>query len=208
MASVLAFAAGCGVGDAPTLEGPVPTLPTGSVSPGAAHQPGPSPQPSASGTVPALDLRAVLLGDPGVDSRIKAELINCSGCDLLRPLYARLTGSDEDDVVVSVREPPGTGGASGWAADADGDDLQATYAYQVQSGTTRQIYAFTGDDYAVAVQGGDLIVMEPLYAALDPRCCPSGVRILRNRWNGSRLVTVQVTDTTGAPSARATAPDP
>ncbi|WP_263250031.1 hypothetical protein [Saccharopolyspora rosea] len=159
--------AGCG-GPALRIEGPAPS-------------PGPDPlsanglRPDQLANIHNVDLRRTLLADPGVSESVKRTLEACGACGLANPVYADVTGDEQDDVLV----PVDSGGSGG---------LMAAYAYAVRDGRLRQVFHYEGLDFGVRVRDGAVQVIQAVYGPDDPHCCPSSHDVQTYSWDGSRLV--------------------
>lgn len=133
-----------------------------------------------------LDLRSTILADQRVPAPLRAVLQECARCGIDNPVYMDLTGDGADDVLVPIFD----------------DMVQAgTVVYSVQRDTVELIFAHYGHQGTVEIlDDGDLEVRTNLYAPEDAQCCPSGERLARYHWNGTRF---ELLSTTGDDAALA-----
>ena len=70
-----------------------------------------------------------------------------------------------------------------------------------QGGTAGRLGAWrNGYKLALAVTGGDAEILQPVYGASDPNCCPSSFRISRFRWADQRFKLRSTRRTATAPA--------
>jgi guanyl-specific ribonuclease Sa len=152
----------------------------------------PSAAPEQTATVeaatPSSEIREVDFSQvPAVE-----ELLAASGSRLApdQIIFADLTGDGVDEAVV----PISTGGSAGNFAYAvfgyQGGDLEELLVAKPEAGRV-----------TVSVEDGVLVETQPIYAPEDPFCCPSQLRHIYYRWDGSELVVDHQT-TEKAPSAK------
>lgn len=160
-----------------TVPGPTPT-PETTPRPGVATPNAPAPTPVRIAAPPAddvrsLDVGAVLLADPLVDSDAKAEVRACSSeCGLRTPVYRDLSGDGRPELIASV---------------TDGKGGTGTYAYTVAGAQVFDIFWYFGDHYAVDGLGEDLVVRQAVAAPGDASDNPSLLYRTRFRWNGREM---------------------
>ncbi len=137
--------------------------------------PAATPTPSASGT-PTGDIRAVALDEVAdVQSLVGETSGQFAQQDVI---YADLTGDGADEAVVPISAGGTLGAVAFIVLAAEGDDATRTLLRERPSGT---------GGLAVAVEGEDLVVTEPVPGPDDPECCPSQLRVTTYAWDGSAL---------------------
>jgi hypothetical protein len=170
LAALGLLAGGCSTGGTGTRdEGPARTDMTAQSPPSGA---GPS---AAASTVKKVDAAKLVLADPKVSRRVKADLREC--VDEAYPIdtsYGNVTGSPAPDIVVNVltcTDAVGTG----------------TYVYQ--RGDRGYENVFVAEEPAVyaTIDRGDLIVTKQVYAKGDAVSYPSGQIVVTYRWQGGRF---------------------
>lgn len=148
--------------------------PTAAASPTAVASAAASPAPARtpSGEIRAVDLQAV--------ADVKQALADTGGqFEQVRVIYADLTGGGQEDAVI----PIASGGTLG--------DLAFLVLAPAAGGGTTTLLRVTpkeGRGLAVAVEGGKLVMTEPVPGPDDPECCPSQLRKTTYAWNGTALV--------------------
>jgi hypothetical protein len=124
------------------------------------------------------NLRDLVLKDPKVSKAVKDIVRHPSAASgALSRRLGDLTGDGKADLVVLVN----SGGTA--------NDI-AYYVYAEIGGKVRDIRA-VNDSYKVGVsitKKHRLVQKDPVYAADDPNCCPSAIRIRVFEWDGTRLV--------------------
>jgi hypothetical protein len=169
MAAVLVLA-GCGVGDGLRVEGPV-TVGT----------PPPSARPStriAEIAPSGLNLdgvRQVLLGDDKVEAEIQRLIQTCSACVRLGP-SADIVGSGRNQQVALVSA-------------RDQGPFAAYLVGELNSPPPRVLWSYEGDNVKVSIGDGRSLVVESVVFGLNDRaCCPTGRKVGRYEWSGTRIV--------------------
>jgi len=147
--------------------------PTAAASPSAVASAAASAAPprTPSGEIRAVDLQAV--------ADVKQALSDTGGqFEQVRVIYADLTGGGQEDAVI----PIASGGTLG--------DLAFLVLAPATGGTTTllRVTPKDGRGLAVAVEGGKLVMTEPVPGPDDPECCPSQLRKTTYAWNGTALV--------------------
>ncbi|SHG01531.1 hypothetical protein [Streptoalloteichus hindustanus] len=183
--AAVVVAAGLGVAVAMTGCTPAPALRVEGSAPSSS-----AARPSAVSLDPTdirtVDLRSVILADPGVGPLVKQAVLTCHTCGQENPTYVDLTGDHVEDVVVVIRQP-------------ERKDVAALFVYSFQRGEIRQIFSFYGnEDISARESGGDLVVRHR-----------SGAEVVRARWDGVLLSVVESSDGRLRPTGPAsTAPGP
>ncbi len=101
-----------------------------------------------------------------------------------RVIYAELTGTGELDAVV----PIASGGTLG--------DVAFLVLAPGEGGVTKTLLRGepTGQfGLAVAVEGGKLVMTEPVYGPEDPECCPTQLKNTTYAWNGAEFIVASTT---------------
>jgi len=127
-----------------------------------------------------VSARALLLKDGRVTPAVKSMVRTPEGgSGAISRSFGDLTRDGRRDMIVRVH----SGGTAG---------VLAYYVYAEVGGRVRLIRA-VNDTYRVGV-GIDakrrLVERNPIYAADDPNCCPSAVRVRVFRWNGRGMALV------------------
>ncbi|MEW2631322.1 hypothetical protein AB0903_06600 [Streptomyces sp. NPDC048389] len=170
LVAVFLLAAGCSTGGTGVQdEGAVPSE--------AASKAPPSPVPSGSPGhfTKSVDAVRLLLADPKVSSRVKADLRPCAKDSYpVDTSYAQLTGSDTPDVVVNVLT----------CGDAVG---MGTYVYREKGKAYENVFAVEEPAVYAAVDRGDLVVTKQVYTRNDPVAEPSGEEVSTYRWSDGKF---------------------
>ncbi|MFE7776448.1 hypothetical protein ACFU5O_21670 [Streptomyces sp. NPDC057445] len=163
------FAAGCSTGGTGTRdEGPARTDPVAQ-SP-STHEPN-----ATSSPVKKVDAVRLILDDPKVGKRVKADLKECA--DDAYPIdtsYGNVTSSPVPDVVVNVLT----------CGDAVGI---GTYVYREGDNGYENVFAAEEPAVYSTIDRGDLVVTKQVYAKGDPVSYPSGQIVITYRWTGNRF---------------------
>ena len=98
-------------------------------------------------------------------------------------MYADVTGDGIDEAIV----PIDSGGTAGDIA----------FLVLTPSGTgTKTLFKLTPENgsggLAVAVEGGQVVMTQPIYGPEDPNCCPGALRKTTYMWNGTSLAVESV----------------
>ena len=158
LASLIAACGGGGGDDA------TPTSPAETPAATAAASPGPS------SLIRRLDL-------PTLDA-VQALLKTTGGIYVQGSvLYADLTGDDAEEAVVPVSSG-GTLGDVGFIVLKIGDNVLET---------PLTVRPEAGGSLSVSIEGGQLVVIEPMPGPDDPECCPSQLRRTVYAWDGDSL---------------------
>lgn len=169
VAAVL-LAVGCSTGGTGVQdEGAVPSE--------AASKATPSPVPSGSPGhfTESVDAVKLLLADPKVSSRVKADLRPCAKNSYpVDTSYAQLTGNGTPDVVVNVLT----------CGDAVG---LGTYVYRETDKAYENVFAVEEPAVYSAVDRGDLVVTKQVYTKDDPVSDPSGEEVSTYRWSDGKF---------------------
>ncbi|MCP2260320.1 hypothetical protein LX15_004033 [Streptoalloteichus tenebrarius] len=143
----------------------------------------PSAVPPDPTDIRTVDLRSILLADPGVGPLVKQAVLTCDACGQEKPTYVDLTGDHVEDAVVIIRQP-------------ERRDVAALYVYSFQRGEIRQIFSFFGnDDLSAQESNGDLVVRHH-----------AGAEVVRARWDGLSLSVVERSGGRLAPTGGTSAP--
>ena len=178
-ATLVLVAGGCAVGDGMRVEGsaPVPTPSRPSSSPEVMR----TPEIAAKGGVDAQSVRQVLLTDSRVEPDVKNVVRTCTECTRL--------GAGTDVI------PDGTGQWIATVSLRNGGVFAALLvgtagAGRVGSGP-RVLWSLEGDDMKVSVGTGRTLVVESaVFGPTDRVCCPTGSKLEKYRWNGTRIVKI------------------
>ena len=174
--------AGCGGGGG---DDATPTSPVETPAATPASSPGPS------GFIRRLELLTL--------DAVQALLVRTGGTLVQSSvLYADLTGDGAEDAVVPVSSG-GTLGDVAFIVLKIGDN------YVIETPLT--VEAAGGGSLSVRIEGGQLVVIEPVPGPDDPECCPSMLRRTTYGWNGAALAIVDVT-TEPNPMAGVKTPSP
>ncbi|MEU2156462.1 hypothetical protein ABZ532_15825 [Streptomyces sp. NPDC019396] len=134
-----------------------------------------TPEPSVSST-PAkkVDAFKLVLEDPKVSQRVKADLKRCSGDAYpIDTSYGSVTGGSVPDVVVNVLMCGDSAvGLGTYVYRKDGDDYANVFAAEEPA-----VYA--------TIDRGDLVVTKQVYAKGDTVSYPSGQIVITYRWSGN-----------------------
>jgi hypothetical protein len=144
-----------------------------------------TPPPPADAT-PSVDVVALLRADPKVSASIKAMLTPC----LLDryPVdarYADLTDDGAMELMVTVAN------CDGKVPGLDYHDNLAVYVYNLKTTPPAELLAVEEPGVDIGEYDSMLIVNHVGYLARDKSCCPSGVRSVYYRWNGSAFEQVK-----------------
>lgn len=155
----------------------------------------PAPTPTALSTAvrPAptgVQTTTITLHQTDFNQFLRAELEQTGGTVADKDVvFADLTGDGQDEAVV----PIASGGTLG---------VFQVYVLSPQGSAIKQILKFdpgTGK-LVPAIDGGRLVITEPVYGPDDPNCCPSQLKKTTFRWDGSMLVPAS-TETVDNPDA-------
>ena len=111
-------------------------------------------------------------------------------------IYADLTGQGAEDAIIPISSGGTMGDIAVVVLDPVGRATRTLLSY----------YPRSGRGMAIAVQGGKLVITEPVPGPDDPECCPSQLRKTIYGWNGVTLVAESVT--TGPNPAAGPKPTP
>ncbi len=156
-----------------------------------------SPPPSEptlpSGTPVSADPVAVLRADPGVNPKVKANLVPCDGGQYpTDDRYVDLTGDGAPELVVllldchddryaKAAEEPSVVPYPGYAA----------YVYNLATEPPTRLLGVEGQSIDVLPgKGKDLVLIRGTWSSEDDPCCPFDQSVVLYRWNGSKLVEV------------------
>ncbi|MGW7469080.1 hypothetical protein ACWGJT_31535 [Streptomyces xantholiticus] len=143
----------------------------------AASKATPSPVPSgdAEHFTKSVDAVKLLMADPKVSSRVKADLRPCAKDSYpVDTSYAQLTGNDAPDVIVNVLT----------CGDAVG---MGTYVYRGDGKAYENVFAVEEPAVYAAVDRGDLVVTQQVYTRNDPVSEPSGEEVSTYRWSDGKF---------------------
>lgn len=141
------------------------------------EEPTPGITPEATATVPVNgvpDIRqADLVTQPAIVDFVSSAGGGVDGASIV---YLDLTGDGAEEAVV----PVSSGG--------EGGDI-AVFVYGYQDGQLTDLLRVLPDDKSLSVETGvgALTIVQPVYGAGDPLCCPSLLRRTTYRWDGSAL---------------------
>ncbi|UYQ63623.1 hypothetical protein [Streptomyces peucetius] len=171
LVAVVLLAAGCSTGGTGVQdEGAAPSE--------AASKATPSPVPSGSPGhfTKRVDAVELLLADPKVSPRVKADLRPCAKDSYpVDTSYAQLTGNDTPDVVINVLT----------CGDAVG---MGTYVYREKDDKAYEnVFAVEEPAVYAAVDRGDLVVTKQVYTRHDPVAEPSGEEVSTYRWSDGKF---------------------
>ncbi|UUN28414.1 hypothetical protein [Streptomyces sp. FIT100] len=173
MAGLAAFgllAAGCSTGGTGARdEGPARTDPV-------AQTPSTTGPSTTASPVKKVDAVRLVMADPKVSDRVKADLKRCAGDAYpIDTSYGNLTSSPVPDVVVNVLT----------CGDAVG---VGTFVYREDDDSYENVFGAEEPAVYSTIDRGDLIVTRQVYAKGDPVSYPSGEIVVTYRWTGNRFV--------------------
>jgi hypothetical protein len=93
--------------------------------------------------------------------------------------YADLTGDGVDEAIVRI-DSGGTMGDIAFLVLTPDGAATKTLLKQTPSGDSAGL--------VVAVEGGQLVMTQPVYGPDDPNCCPTSLKKTTFMWNGTALV--------------------
>ncbi|MFK4691400.1 hypothetical protein [Streptomyces pristinaespiralis] len=163
------FVAGCSTGGTGVEdEGAAPSE--------AASRAAPVPSAGDAGHfTESVDAVKLLMADPKVSPRVKADLRPCAKHSYpVDTSYAVLTGNDTPDVIVNVLT----------CGDAVG---MGTYVYRETGKTYENVFSVEEPAVYAAVDRGDLVVTKQVYAKDDPVAEPSGEEVSTYRWSAGKF---------------------
>jgi hypothetical protein len=180
---------------------PIPTAaPAPPTAPPALPSPAVAPTAPRQGAQAALNLRTVdwtrvVTTDPNLTARnvptppgsplgpfVETKDGKLGGHAATRDvLYGDLSGDGQEEAVI----PLNSGGTAG--------DV-GLLVYGAAAGSPTLVTTYGGYKLAARIEGGHLVVDEPLYAGWEPNCCPSGASTTRLRLQGNALAQVDRTD--------------
>ncbi|MFI1400615.1 hypothetical protein [Streptomyces sp. NPDC020681] len=138
----------------------------------------PSPAPpsgEAGQRVDPVDSVKLILTDPQVSERVKADLKPCARDSYpVDTSYGNLTGGTTPDVVVNVMTCDDAVGMGTYVYRADGEKYENVFAAEEPA-----VYA--------AIDRGDLVVTKQVYAKGDPVTEPSGEEITTYHWANGKF---------------------
>ncbi|MFF3288987.1 hypothetical protein [Streptomyces sp. NPDC003023] len=143
----------------------------------AASKAAPSPAPSGAAEqfTGSVDAVGLLMADPKVSPRVKADLRPCAKDSYpVDTSYAQLTGNDSPDVIVNVLT----------CGDAVG---MGTYVYREKGESYENVFAVEEPAVYAAVDRGDLVVTKQVYTKNDPVAEPSGEEVSTYRWSQDKF---------------------
>ncbi|MGW7368096.1 hypothetical protein ACWGI8_32910 [Streptomyces sp. NPDC054841] len=163
------FAVGCSTGGTGTRdEGPARTDPV-------AQSPSTVAPSTTASPVKKVDVVRLLMADPKVSKRVKADLKPCSvDAYPIDTSYGSLTDNPVSDVVVNVMT----------CGDAVGI---GTYVYRADDGTYENVFAQEEPAVYSTIDRGDLVVTKQVYAKSDSVSFPSGEIVTTYRWSGNKF---------------------
>ena len=139
-----------------------------------------APTTSVTAT-PSLGIRAMDLASV---ADVKSVIASTGGSYLQDEVtYADVTGDGIDEAIV----PIDSGGTAG--------DVAFLVLTPSASGTKtllKLVAASGSGGLAVAAEGGQIVMTQPLYGPEDPNCCPASLRKTTYVWNGTALVVESV----------------
>lgn len=171
LAAVGLFAVGCSTGGAGAQD-------EGAARADSAVKATPSPVPTSHGAgkyaVP-VDAMKLLMNDPKVSDRVKADLKPC-GRDTypVDTSYGNLTGGTSPDVVLNVMT----------CGDAVG---MGTYVYREIDKKYENVFAAEEPTVYSAIDRGDLVVTKQVFAKGNSITEPSGEEVTTYRWSGGKF---------------------
>ncbi|WP_323180858.1 hypothetical protein [Streptomyces sp. NBC_01142] len=171
LAAVGLFAVGCSTGGAGAQD-------EGAARADSAVKATPSAVPPSRGTgkyaVP-VDAMKLLMNDPKVSDRVKADLKPC-GRDAypVDTSYGNLTGGASPDVVLNVMT----------CGDAVG---MGTYVYREIDKKYENVFAAEEPTVYSAIDRGDLVVTKQVFAKGNSIAEPSGEEVTTYRWSGGKF---------------------
>ncbi|WP_351231791.1 hypothetical protein [Streptomyces sp. NPDC002133] len=163
------LAAGCSTGGTGTRdEGPARTDPV-------AQSPSTPEASTTASPVKKVDAVRLIMEDPKVSERVKADLQPCSADAYpVDTSYGNLTDSPVPDVVVNVLtcgEAVGIG----------------TFVYRGGDDGYKNVFAAEEPAVYSTIDRGDLVVTKQVYAKGDPVSYPSGEIVTTYRWAGNKF---------------------
>ncbi|MEU3921086.1 hypothetical protein [Streptomyces sp. NPDC029004] len=118
----------------------------------------------------------LIMSDPKVSERVKADLKPCARDSYpVDTSYGNLTGGTKPDVVVNVLT----------CGDAVG---MGTYVYRDNGEKYENVFAVEEPAVYSAIDRGDLVVTQQVYAKGDPVAEPSGEEVTTWHWAGGKFV--------------------
>nr|WP_242338839.1 hypothetical protein [Streptomyces formicae] len=164
------LAVGCSTGGTGARdEGPARTDPV-------AQTPSTAGPSTTASPVKKVDAVRLVMADPKVSDRVKADLKRCAGDAYpIDTSYGNLTSSPVPDVVVNVLT----------CGDAVG---VGTFVYRDDDDSYENVFAAEEPAVYSTIDRGDLIVTRQVYAKGDPVSYPSGEIVVTYRWTGNRFV--------------------
>ncbi|MEU0374617.1 hypothetical protein ABZ070_31240 [Streptomyces sp. NPDC006283] len=170
LVAVVLFAAGCSTGGTGVQdEGAAPSEAAGKATPSPASSGG------AGQFTESVDAVKLLMADPKVSPRVKADLRPCAKDSYpVDTSYAVLTGSDAPDVIVNVLT----------CGDAVG---MGTYVYRENGKAYENVFSVEEPAVYAAVDRGDLVVTKQVYAKNDSVAEPSGEEVSTYRWSAGKF---------------------
>ncbi|MFF0062819.1 hypothetical protein ACFYRC_14930 [Streptomyces sp. NPDC005279] len=158
-----------------------------------------TPSGSAARKPESVNAVKLIMSDPKVSERVKADLKPCGRDSYpVDTSYGNLTGGTSPDVVVNVLT----------CGDAVG---MGTYVYRENGDKYENVFAAEEPAVYSAIDRGDLVVTKQVYTKGDPVTEPSGEEVTTYRWSGGKFaqqywVRNEFSRTVG--EGEAVAPDP
>lgn len=170
LAALMLFAAGCSTGGTGVQdEGAAPSEPASKATPSAV------PTGGAGRFTQSVDAVGLLMADPKVSPRVKADLRPCGKSSYpVDTSYAVITGNESPDVIVNVLT----------CGDAVG---MGTYVYRENGSGFENVFSVEEPAVYAAVDRGDLVVTRQVYAKNDPVSEPSGEEVSTYRWTAGKF---------------------
>ncbi|MEI2826597.1 MAG: hypothetical protein V9F04_09425 [Dermatophilaceae bacterium] len=162
-------------------------IPDGRTSTSSTTSPGQTDDSSATSTTAAelpsvrsLDARTTILADAGMPVELREPVATrCAGCGVDAAAYADVTGDTRDEAIFTI---------------SDGNAVAGTVVYTMTPGGPTRVFAHVGHQGWVEALAGNLQVTREMYAADDPRCCPTGPpEVSTYTWNGHAFALVRRT---------------
>ncbi|WP_246340182.1 hypothetical protein [Streptomyces lunaelactis] len=172
LAAVGLFSVGCSTGGSGAQdEGAAHTDSVAKATPSQA-----TPSNSAGRKAESVNAVKLIMSDPKVSEQVKADLRPCArDAYPLDTSYGNLTGGTSPDVVINVLT----------CGDAVG---MGTYVYRENGDSYENVFAVQEPAVYSAIDRGDLVVTQQVYAKGDPVAEPSGEEITTYHWSSGKFV--------------------